>query len=76
MGYRNHEHYADPTAGRAIGNMTRDVYRTERRNGGNGMQWDWEDLANAIISQITLPEEPIIVKGVVKILNFSEIATK
>ncbi len=31
------------------------------------MQWDWEDLANAIISQITLPEEPIIVKGVVKI---------
>ena len=29
------------------------------------MQWDWEDLANAIISQITLPEEPIIVKGVV-----------
>ncbi len=31
------------------------------------MQWDWEDLANAIISQITLPEEPIIAKGVVKI---------
>ena len=32
MTYRNSEHYADPTAGKAIGNISRQLHNLERKN--------------------------------------------
>ena len=42
MIYRNYEHYADPTAGKAIENVMRATYQQDKAN--------WEDLAIAIIA--------------------------